>query len=61
MCVFSHIASEFKTGDICTEDSDHRNQLLSLEGCKQLIEDYCVEMNFRLVILFLVGFGKLYT
>lgn len=50
MCVFSHIASEFKTGDICTEDSeeysDYRNQLLSLEECKQLIEDYCVEMNF---------------
>jgi len=41
MCVFSHIASEFKTGDICTEYSDYRNQLLPLEECKQLIEEYC--------------------
>ena len=49
MCIFSCIASEFKTGDICTEGSeeytDYRNQLLTWEDCKPLIEDYCKEMN----------------
>ena len=49
MCMFSYIASEFKTGDICTEGSeeyaDYRNQLLTWEECKPLVEDYCKEMN----------------
>lgn len=50
MCVFSYISSEFKTGDICVEDSeeyaDYRKQLLTWEECKKLIEDYCREMDF---------------
>lgn len=49
ICIFSHIASEFKTGDLCSELSeeyaDYKNQLLSIEECKLIIDDYCRDMN----------------
>lgn len=49
MCIFSYIASEFKTGDIYAEGSeeyaDYRKQLLTWEECIPLLEDYCREIN----------------
>lgn len=49
MCIFSYIASDFKTGDIYVEDSeeyaDYRKQLLTWEECKPLLDDYCKEME----------------
>lgn len=49
ICVFSCIASDFKTGDLCVELSDeyadYREQLLPWDDCKSMIDDYCSEMN----------------
>lgn len=49
ICVFSCIASEFKTGDLCSELSeeyaDYKKQLLSLEECNLMLSEYCSEMN----------------
>ncbi|MDK2587516.1 Tn3 family transposase [Romboutsia sedimentorum] len=49
ICVFSCISSEFKTGDLCSELSeeyaDYKNQLLSLDECKSMINEYCSEMD----------------
>lgn len=49
ICVFSYIASEFKTGDLCIELSeeyvDYRKQLLPWSECKSMLNEYCSEMN----------------
>lgn len=49
ICVFSHISSEFKTGDLCSELSeeyaDYKKQLLPLDECKLMLDEYCSEMN----------------
>ena len=49
ICVFSYIASEFKTGDIYANDSDeyadYRDQLLTWDQCIPLLDDYCKEFN----------------
>ena len=48
-CVFAHIASELKTGDLCIEGSekyaDYREQLLSWEECEPLVEQHCQELG----------------
>lgn len=50
VCVFSYLAKELKTGDICISESDeyadYREQLLSWEECQPMLEDYCNEMGF---------------
>ncbi|MGL4912629.1 MAG: Tn3 family transposase, partial [Romboutsia sp.] len=49
ICVFSHISSEFKTGDLCSELSeeyaDYKKQLLTLDECTLMLNEYCSEMN----------------
>ncbi|TCP62158.1 TnpA family transposase [Baia soyae] len=48
-CVFSQIATELKSGDICVSGfesfDDFREQLISWEECKPLISDYCKELD----------------
>lgn len=49
ICVFSYISYEFKTGDLCSELSqeyaDYKNQLLTWDECRLMLDDYCSEMN----------------
>ncbi len=44
-CVFSYVAAELKTGDLCVEGSeefaDYRDQLLSWEECEPKVAQYC--------------------
>jgi len=46
ICIFSNLATEFKTGDACVVGSssyaDFREQLLSHAECEPLIEEYCL-------------------
>lgn len=50
VCVFSYLATELKTGDVCIQDSDdfadYREQLLSWEECQPLLSEYLDEMDF---------------
>lgn len=52
ICIFSYLANELKTGDICVEGSesfaDYREQLLSWEQCQESLKSYCEELNFPL-------------
>lgn len=52
MCIFSYIASDFKSGDIYVENSeeyaDYRKQLLSWDECMPILDSYCKEMNLPL-------------
>jgi hypothetical protein len=47
ICVFTHLASELRTGDIAVAGSeayaDYRHQLLSWQECEPLIAGYCTE------------------
>ena len=49
MCIFSYIASEFKTGDLYVNNSDeyadYRKQLLTWDECIPLLDDYCKEIS----------------
>lgn len=49
ICLFSYLATEFKTGDACVVGSesyaDFREQLLSKSECEPLLEDYCRQLN----------------
>lgn len=49
ICIFSYIASDLKTGDLCAELSDeyadYRKQLLPWDDCKSMLYDYCSEMD----------------
>ena len=51
VCVFSHVAAELKTGDLCVEGSekyaDYREQLLSWEECEPLVEEHCRELGLE--------------
>lgn len=51
VCVFTHLASELKTGDLYVRGSesyaDYREQLLSWEECEPLVADYCHELGFE--------------
>lgn len=50
ICIFSNLATEFKTGDACVVGSesyaDFREQLLSHVECEPLIEEYCCLIGF---------------
>ena len=45
ICIFSYLAAELKSGDICVFNSeayaDYREQLLSWQDCQPLVETYC--------------------
>lgn len=45
VCVFSHLASDLRSGDVCIEGAgtfaDYRGQLLSWKECEALLPDYC--------------------
>ena len=49
-CVFSYVAEELKTGDLCVAGSeqfaDYRDQLLSWEECEPKLADYCQQLRF---------------
>jgi TnpA family transposase len=50
ICIFSSLATEFKTGDACVVGSesyaDFRAQLLSASECEPLLEEYCQQLGF---------------
>jgi len=50
VCVFSHLAAELKSGDICVigsdEYADYREQLLSWSECQPLVPQYCKNLGF---------------
>ena len=49
VCVFSYLAAELKSGDICVEGSseyaDWRKQLLSWDECENLLDKYCEDLE----------------
>jgi TnpA family transposase len=50
VCVFSYLASELKSGDICVLGSqdyaDYREQLLSWSDCLPLLDKYCDNLGY---------------
>lgn len=50
ICIFSYVAAELKSGDICVFNSeayaDYREQLLSWKDCQPLVEAYCQQLGF---------------
>jgi TnpA family transposase len=50
VCIFSYLAAELKSGDICVLNSeayaDYREQLLSWKDCQPLVEIYCQQLGF---------------
>jgi hypothetical protein len=50
ICIFSNLATEFKTGDACVVGSesyaDFREQLLTYIECEPLISEYCRLLEF---------------
>jgi TnpA family transposase len=50
ICIFSYLAAELKSGDICVFNSeayaDYREQLLSWQDCQPLVETYCQQLGF---------------
>ncbi len=48
-CIFSYIAAELKTGDLCVTGSeqfaDYRSQLLSWAECEPQVAEYCQRLN----------------
>lgn len=48
-CVFSYLAEELKSGDVCVVGSeqfaDYRDQLLSWEECEPKVAAYCHQLN----------------
>jgi TnpA family transposase len=50
ICIFSNLATEFKTGDACVVGSesyaDFREQLLTYAECEPLISEYCRLLEF---------------
>jgi TnpA family transposase len=51
-CVFSYVAAELKTGDLCVSGSeqfaDYRSQLLSWEECEPKVAEYCQRLDLPL-------------
>ncbi len=49
-CVFSYLADELKSGDLCVNGSeqfaDYRDQLLSWEECEPKVAEYCQRLGF---------------
>lgn len=50
VCVFSYLAVELRSGDICVLGSadyaDYREQLLSWSECQPLVSEYCQNLGF---------------
>jgi len=50
ICVFSYLATELRTGDLCVRGSfsyaDYREQLLSWQECEPMVADYCRQLGF---------------
>jgi TnpA family transposase len=50
ICIFSYLAAELKSGDICVLNSsayaDYREELLSWKDCQSLVETYCQQLGF---------------
>jgi TnpA family transposase len=50
VCVFSYLAAELRSGDICVLGSadyaDYREQLLSWSDCEPLVLEYCQNLGF---------------
>jgi hypothetical protein len=50
ICIFSSLATEFKTGDACVVGSlsyaDFRAQLLTPSECEPMLEQYCQQLGF---------------
>ncbi len=48
-CVFSYVATELKTGDLCVAGSeqfaDYREQLLTWEECEPKVAEYCQRLD----------------
>ncbi len=48
-CVFSYVAAELRTGDLCVAGSeqfaDYRDQLLSWEECEPKVAEYCQRLD----------------
>jgi Tn3 transposase DDE domain len=51
-CVFSYVAAELKTGDLCVRGSeqftDYWDQLLSWEECEPKVAEYCQQLGFAM-------------
>jgi hypothetical protein len=51
VCVFSYLATELRTGDLCVQGSfsyaDYREQLLCWQECEPMIADYCRQLGFE--------------
>jgi len=49
LCVFSYLAEELRSGDLCVEGSesfaDYRRQLLPWEECQAMLPDYCKKIG----------------
>lgn len=49
VCVFSYVASELKTEDLCVEGSeeyaDYREQLLSWKECEPMVGEHCKDLG----------------
>ncbi len=49
-CIFTYVAAELKTGDLCVRGSeqfaDYREQLLSWEECEPKVAEYCQHVGF---------------
>jgi hypothetical protein len=49
--IFTYVASELKTGDVCVLDSedyaDYRDQLLSWDECQPHIKEYCAALGLE--------------
>ncbi len=49
VCVFSYLAAELKSGDICVQGSseyaDWRTQLLSWDECEKILPKYCEDLE----------------
>tara|TARA_Y100001001_G_C8010275_1_gene309437 strand:+ start:938 stop:3211 length:2274 start_codon:yes stop_codon:yes gene_type:complete len=49
LCVFSHVANELRTKDIyivgAESYADYRDELLPIEQCKEMLEEYCSQTD----------------
>lgn len=49
VCVFSYLAAEFKSGDVCVKGSseyaDWRTQLLTWDECEKILPKYCEDLD----------------
>ena len=59
VCVFSHLCSDLRCGDICIEGSeafaDYRQQLLTWDQCKDRLAEYCDRLDLATTARAFVG------